>query len=237
MGPSAPSPTAVAGALAVSPSTLLEHHLAVISGSAPSADAGPVWLQVRQGDGSWATLVRAQAAANGSFSIGWRASRSGQLTLRVVSSNLASASSVTSTPEVTLAVYRQVIATWYGPGFYGNRTACGEKLTMHIVGIADRTLPCGTPVSITYNGQTLTLPVIDRGPYGNAATIDLTHAAAQELGISETVAVGMLSLSGPPLAPIDWYPSGTPQSGTTGTIGATGASGTSIAGGATAPSA
>ena len=96
---------------------------------------------------------------------------------------------MTATPQATLAVYKQILATWYGPGFYGNRTACGEKLTRYIVGLADRTLPCGTPVSLSYNGRTLTLPVIDRGPYANGATIDLTHAAAQELGVTQTVPV------------------------------------------------
>ena len=147
------------------------------------------------------TVLRAAASAGGGFAISWRADRTGQLTLRVVSSTVASASSVTATPQATVAVYKQVVATWYGPGFYGNRTACGEKLTKQIVGLADRTLPCGTPVSLTYNGVTLTVPVIDRGPYANGATLDLTHAAAQELGVTETVPVGMLVLSGPLLAP------------------------------------
>ena len=135
---------------------------------------------------------------------------------------------MTATPQVTLSVYQQIVATWHGPGLYGNRTACGEKLTKQLVGLADRTLPCGTPVSVNYNGQTLTMPVIDRGPFSNGATIDLTHAAAQELGITKTVAVGMLALSGPPLAPSNWFAPSTP---------ATGATGTTIAGGAAAPAA
>jgi hypothetical protein len=83
-------------------------------------------------------------------------------------------------------------------------------------------------VTLTYNGQSLTLPVIDRGPYANSATLDLTVAAAQELGITETVGVGMLALSGTFLTPTDWFP---PVS-----TGPTGTTGISIAGGATAPS-
>ena len=102
-----------------------------------------------------------------------------------------------------------MLATWYGPGFYGHRTACGEKLTRSIVGVADRTLPCGTPVSVSYNGQTLTLPVIDRGPYGDGATLDLTHAAAQELGMTETVdRRDARALGGPLIAPTNWFPPG-----------------------------
>lgn len=237
-GPAIAAPTAVAGALAVTPASLLEHQVAVISGTLAPADAGhTVWLQVRQGRGSWSSVLSAQASAAGAFAISWRASRAGQLTLRVVASDAASASSVTATPQATLAVYQQIFASWYGPGFYGNRTACGEKLTRSMVGLADRTLPCGTAVSLTYDGRSLTLPVIDRGPYANGATIDLTHAAAQELGITETVPVAMLALSGSLIAPTNFIsPSGS-STGTTGATGATGFAGTSIAGGATAPSA
>jgi rare lipoprotein A len=229
------SPTAVGGALAVTPSALLQHQVAVVSGSVPVADAGhPLWLQVRRGRRSWVPVLSAAAAADGSFAISWRANRTGRLTLRVVSSGLASTSSVTATPQVTLSVYAQVVATWYGPGLYGNRTACGEKLTRHIVGVADRTLACGTPMTLTYNGQTLTLPVIDRGPYANGATLDLTQAAAEELGVTQTVDVAMLVLGGLPLAATDWFPPA--GSGPGGATGATGTTGISNAGGATAPS-
>jgi rare lipoprotein A len=234
--PSVPAaPTATGGALAVTPSAVLQHQVAVISGSVPLADAGhPLWLQVRQGRHSWIPVLSAAAAADGSFAISWRADRTGRLTLRVVAAGLASTSAVTATPQVTLSVYTQVLASWYGPGLYGNRTACGEKLTTSIVGIADRTLPCGTAVTLRYNGRTLTLPVIDRGPYANSATLDLTDAAAQELGITETVDVGMLALSGVALAPTDWYPPA--SSSPTGSTGAAGPTGISNAGGATAPS-
>lgn len=57
--------------------------------------------------------------------------------------------------------------TWYGPGFYGNRTACGQKYTRYIIGVAHRTLPCGTLVQFTWRGMTAVAPVIDRGPYGH----------------------------------------------------------------------
>jgi rare lipoprotein A (peptidoglycan hydrolase) len=233
--PTTPAPTTIAGALAVTPASLLEHQVAVVSGSVPVVNAGhALWLQVRQGkSGSWVTVLNATANANGSFALRWRATRAGQLTLRVVSSDVASASSVTATPQAALAVYQQVVATWYGPGFYGNHTACGETLTRSMVGLADRTLPCGTPVSLTYNGQTVIVPVIDRGPYSNGATLDLTHAAAEELGITQTVPVGMLVLGGPLIAPSQFLG----PTGATGATGTTGTSGTTIAGGATAPGA
>jgi rare lipoprotein A (peptidoglycan hydrolase) len=86
---------------------------------------------------------------------------------------------------------KQTVATWYGPGFYGHTTACGQKLTPKLVGLASRTLPCGTLVRISYGGHLLTAPVLDRGPYGhNRAVWDLTSGAARALAIKETVRIG-----------------------------------------------
>lgn len=82
------------------------------------------------------------------------------------------------------------IATWFGPGFYGQETACGQKMTPVVVGVASRTLPCGTLVLVSYRGHHLTVPVIDRGPYGhNRATWDLTWGAASALSIEDTVRI------------------------------------------------
>jgi rare lipoprotein A (peptidoglycan hydrolase) len=64
--------------------------------------------------------------------------------------------------------------SWYGPGLYGNGTACGQKLTKELVGVAHRTLPCGTMVTFRYEGKTVSAPVIDRGPYVSGRTWDLS---------------------------------------------------------------
>jgi rare lipoprotein A (peptidoglycan hydrolase) len=82
------------------------------------------------------------------------------------------------------------IATWFGPGFYGQKTACGQTMTPVVVGVASRTLPCGTLVLVNYRGHRLTVPVIDRGPYAkNGATWDLTWGAASALTIKDTVRI------------------------------------------------
>jgi rare lipoprotein A len=81
------------------------------------------------------------------------------------------------------------VATWFGPGFYGKRTACGQTLTPGVVGVANRTLPCGTLIKVGYHGHSLTIPVLDRGPYSHIADWDLTSGAAQALGITETVRI------------------------------------------------
>jgi rare lipoprotein A (peptidoglycan hydrolase) len=80
------------------------------------------------------------------------------------------------------------IATWFGPGFYGQKTACGQVLTPEVIGVAHRTLPCGTLVRVSYAGRTITVPVLDRGPY-SFADWDLTAGAARALGVSDTVRI------------------------------------------------
>jgi rare lipoprotein A len=97
--------------------------------------------------------------------------------------------SATAAP-VNHGIHSSGIATWFGPGFYGNKTACGQTLTPNVVGVANRTLPCGTLVKVSYGGRALTVPVLDRGPYSQiGADWDLTAGAAQSLGITETVRI------------------------------------------------
>jgi rare lipoprotein A (peptidoglycan hydrolase) len=81
---------------------------------------------------------------------------------------------------------RKDVATWYGPGFYGNTTACGKRLTRRTVGVAHRSLACGTRVAIRYEGRFLRTRVIDRGPYAHGAKWDLTSPAAKRLGFTYT---------------------------------------------------
>ena len=56
---------------------------------------------------------------------------------------------------MTVTVYLPSVASWYGPTLYGHGTACGEKLTRHILGVANKTLPCGEKVALYYHGRTL----------------------------------------------------------------------------------
>lgn len=77
---------------------------------------------------------------------------------------------------------RSAGATWYGPGLYGNHTACGETLQSGTVGVAHRTLPCGTTIKFAYHGHYLVTKVIDRGPYTHGNAFDLTNGARRALG-------------------------------------------------------
>jgi len=72
-------------------------------------------------------------------------------------------------------------ATWYGPGLYGNRTACGQILRPNTIGVAHRKLPCGTTVKFAYRGRYLVTRVIDRGPFTWGHSWDLTNGARRLL--------------------------------------------------------
>jgi hypothetical protein len=84
-----------------------------------------------------------------------------------------------------------VIASWYGPGFYGNRTACGQLYTPEIIGVAHRTLRCGTMLVLEYRGRTLTVPVIDRGPYIAGRTLDLSNATRLAMACPDLCTLSM----------------------------------------------
>ncbi len=73
-------------------------------------------------------------------------------------------------------------ASWYGPGLFGNRTACGRRLTRKTIGVAHKKLPCGTRVVFAYKGRWARAKVIDRGPYIHGRRWDLTQRLAERLG-------------------------------------------------------
>jgi rare lipoprotein A (peptidoglycan hydrolase) len=81
------------------------------------------------------------------------------------------------------------IASWYGPGFYGNRTACGQLMTPELQGVAHRTLACGTLVALAYGGRIVFVPVVDRGPFVAGRLWDLTAATRASLGCPDLCAV------------------------------------------------
>lgn len=73
-------------------------------------------------------------------------------------------------------------ATWYGPGLYGNQTACGQVLRPNTLGVAHRSLPCGTAVKLVHRGRQIVTRVIDRGPFSAGNQWDLTNGVRQTLG-------------------------------------------------------
>src|ERR671931_599454 len=130
--------------------------------AARAATAGPPPPPPRQ----TAPVASVAVGQDGSFSTAWTPSSYGQFQIRGVLAGASQASSSpTSSAPRTVVVYKPAIATWYGPGFYGKRTACGQRLTRTLIGVANRHLPCGPNVALSYRGQSILVPVIDRGPF------------------------------------------------------------------------
>jgi rare lipoprotein A len=83
---------------------------------------------------------------------------------------------------------QQGIASWYGDDFHGKKTSNGEIFNMHAISAAHKTLPLGIYARVTNlnNGKKLILRINDRGPYVKDRVLDLSRAAARELGYYET---------------------------------------------------
>ncbi len=196
--PVQPVVTASGGGLSVyaRPDALLG-RVARFRGTASAGAAGRL-VRIERLDSEtqrWTKVAGARVAAGGAFLARWRTDHIGRFAIRA---RLRDASS-----PLAVTVYKPALATWYGPGFFGNQTACGQALTPDLQGVAHRTLPCGTPVALTYDGRSIVVPVIDRGPFGVVgADWDLTQAAAQTLGVTQTVQVGAVRLRPQPAPPM-----------------------------------
>ena len=203
-----PEPDAPSGDMAVSaPRSAYVRDRVRVSGQSRRARKRVVLIESRRAGGAWTAVSRVRADRKGRFTAVWRPRRAGgyELRARVGAASSAGSTGGTSVPvEVGpggsgssshLTVYEPAIATWYGPGFFGKQTACGIELTETTVGVAHRELPCGTQVQIAYQDRTITVPVIDRGPFANDADWDLTQAAAQRLGMTGTSRIGAIPLA------------------------------------------
>ena len=96
------------------------------------------------------------------------------------------------------------LASWYGPGFVGQRTASGETYHRDDLTAASRSLPLGTRVQVTNlnTGRSVVVRVNDRGPYVRGRGIDLSERAARDIGLNHSgiarVAVRRLDATGSP---------------------------------------
>ena len=96
------------------------------------------------------------------------------------------------TGDVGTFAWKTAVASSYGPGLWGNTTACGQTLTRDTVGVAHRTMACGTRLKFKgRNGVIVTARVIDRGPYVSGRTFDLTQKLVQNMGYADSYAFGV----------------------------------------------
>jgi peptidoglycan lytic transglycosylase len=131
--------------------------------------------------GSGGGVLKATTRASGAFAVRWSPGRPGAFRVRAYGiHNRAVRGSASVSRRLT--AYRQAEASYYGPGLYGNGVACGGTLEPGTLGVASKTLPCGAKVTFRYHGRTVTVPVIDRGPYVAGRDFDLTEATKQRLG-------------------------------------------------------
>ncbi len=146
----------------------------------PGVAGLPVALQARRGT-RWVTLDRGRTRDAGRFRL--RNRQAAALSARVRVRVRPAAGRRSAQRRIgRLNVYRSAHASWYGPGLYGNRLGCGGTLGTGTQGVAHKTLPCGTKVSLRHAGRTVRVPVIDRGPYVAGREYDLTAATANRLG-------------------------------------------------------
>lgn len=119
--------------------------------------------------------------ANGTFALRWTPRLTGSFAVRAYAVHDRRTSG-SGSPARKLTAYRLAGASYYGPGLWGNGVACGGTLLPGTMGVAHKTLPCGTKVKLRYHGRSVTVPVIDRGPYVAGRDYDLTEAVKQKLG-------------------------------------------------------
>ncbi len=144
-----------------------------------------VSLQRRSGR-RWKTVDTARTRRGGRFTAAFRPRKVGSYRLRVRFRGDGRNAGVSRTLRGKTYVLRPGHASWYGPGLYGNKLGCGGTLSPSTVGVANKSLPCGTKVVFRYKGRTATIRVVDRGPYVGGRDWDLTAAAKRKLGFGST---------------------------------------------------
>jgi rare lipoprotein A len=180
MGTAASAPTASIAKVGVDKRRLniRAGRRAVVVGTVHPRMAGLIAsLQVRR-HGLWRTIDRDRTGRLGRYHLRDRRKVPMSVPVRV---HVRAAGDRARRRVGRLNVYRWAQASWYGPGFYGRRTGCGGTLGYGQLGVANKTLPCGTKVTLRHNGRRVRVPVIDRGPYSGTREYDLTAATARKL--------------------------------------------------------
>src|SRR3978361_1512068 len=125
--------------------------------------------------GPGARVLGTTTRADGSFALRWSPDRIGNYAVRAYGVHDRQSRGAASLTR-RLTSYRPAGASYYGPGLDGNGVACGGTLMPGTLGVANKTLPCGTRVKLRYRGRSITVPGIDGGPDGAGRAYDLTDA-------------------------------------------------------------
>lgn len=143
-----------------------------------------VRLEVRRGS-AWRAVDRDVVARNGRFRVSTKIARIGDRSARL---RIVSNSRGTGDIERVERIhgFRSAYASYYGPGLYGGTLACGGTLTPGTIGVAHKTLPCGTKLTFRKGSHLVQARVVDRGPYIAGREFDLTAATKYRLGFGST---------------------------------------------------
>jgi len=157
---------------------VLERHVATVTGALLPGRAGHL-IELQRGAGrGWRTIARTFTGGRGRFRLRYTPGQLGEQRLRVLFPGDGRATA-TSRRVGLLSVFRLAGASWYGGG---GSLACGGWLSGATLGVANKTLPCGTLVTLRYGARSIRVPVIDRGPYVAGRDFDLTEATKRALG-------------------------------------------------------
>jgi len=148
---------------------LLDQSVTVTGALLPEIGSQTVTLQQHLRHG-WTAVAAAEDGIANAFTLRFRPRRLGTHAMRL---QIVGPNGLYDGATTKVNVFHEVLASWYGPG---GRTACGQELTASTLGVANKTLPCGTLVTLRYRGRTIRVPVIDRGPFVAGRTYDLTYA-------------------------------------------------------------
>ena len=156
-----------------------------LSGRLLPAAAGRTVTLERRGAKGWKTIDKARTTRGGAFRLAFRARKVDTAVVRVRFGGDGQTRPKTRRVG-RLNVFRPALASWYGPGLFGNRLGCGGTLNAGTVGVAHKSLPCGTNIVLRKGSRIVRAKVIDRGPYVGAREFDLTQATKQRLGFGST---------------------------------------------------
>lgn len=175
------------GTLVVRSAALLDRTLHIRGTMASGAAGRSVLVQRRDKDGVWTTTGRATTKTGGTFIAKWKTNHIGHFPIRAFEITPVRSQPTGST---TVTVYKPGFATYFGTGLFGRQMACGKTLTRRTLGVAHRTLPCGTMVALYYKGRSMRVAVVDRGPFRRNTTWDLTEATATALRMRSSSTIG-----------------------------------------------
>jgi rare lipoprotein A len=163
---------------------LAGHRMNIVGALDPGEGGETVTLQALGARG-WHDVARTHTRTGGRFRLRYTPRETGSERVRIDFAG-DGAEEPAHRRLGRLNVFRLAEASWYGGG---GSLACGGALTSSTLGVANKTLPCGTLVTLRYGARMIRVPVVDRGPYVAGREFDLTEATKDALGFGGTGAV------------------------------------------------